>query len=86
MIIAKLINTVWATKKAENLNGLKLMLAEEITDNEIKKRCVVVDTIGAGIGDRVIITTGSSAKKMLGREEIPIDAIVVGIIDDDCKI
>ena len=48
------------------------------------KKIIVIDNISAGIGDRVIITTGSSARRMLGDDDLPVDAVVVGIIDDDC--
>ena len=48
------------------------------------QRIIVVDTISAGIGDRVIITQGSSARRMLGDDSIPVDAVVIGIIDEDC--
>ncbi|CRK81815.1 EutN/CcmL family microcompartment protein [Neobacillus massiliamazoniensis] len=85
MITAKLIDTVWATRKAESLNGLKFMLAEVIGGSNEGQRLIVVDIISAGIGDRVIITTGSSARRMLGDDSIPVDACVVGIIDEDCK-
>ena len=85
MIIAKIIDNVWATRKADELNGLKFMLAEEIDGTVTGKRLVAVDVIGAGIGDRVIISTGSSAREMIGRS-VPVDAIVVGIIDEDCKL
>ncbi|MGJ7919634.1 EutN/CcmL family microcompartment protein [Neobacillus sp. LXY-4] len=85
MITAKLIDTVWATRKAESLNGFKFMLAEVIGGSNEGQRLVVVDIISAGIGDRVIITTGSSARRMLGDDLIPVDAVVVGIIDEDCK-
>ena len=85
MITAKLIGSVWATRKAESLNGFKLMLAEEIGGINEGRRIVVVDTISAGIGDRVIICTGSSARRMLGNDDIPVDAVVVGIIYDDCN-
>lgn len=85
MITAKLIDTVWATRKAESLNGFKFMLAEVIGGSNEGQRLIVVDIISAGIGDRVIITTGSSARKMLGDDDIPVDAVVVGIIDEDCK-
>lgn len=85
MITAKLIGSVWATRKVESLNGFKLMLAEEIGGINEGRRIVVVDTISAGIGDRVIICTGSSARRMLGNDDIPVDAVVVGIIDDDCN-
>jgi ethanolamine utilization protein EutN len=85
MITAKLIDNVWATRKAESLNGLKFMLAEVIGGSNEGQRLVVVDIIGAGIGDRVIVTTGSSARKMLGDDTVPVDASVVGIIDEDCQ-
>ena len=49
------------------------------------KKIIVVDIISAGIGDRVVVTTGSSARRMLGDDNIPVDAVVVGIIDEDCK-
>ena len=52
---------------------------------ESGKKIIVVDIISAGIGDRVIITTGSSARRMLGDNTVPVDAVVVGIIDDDCQ-
>ena len=85
MIIAKLIDSVWATRKAESLNGLKFMLAEVIGGSTAGQRLIVVDNISAGIGDRVIICTGSSARRMLGDDDIPVDAVVIGIIDDDCN-
>lgn len=85
MLIGRLIDNVWATRKDETLNGLKFMLAEIIAGNCAGERLVVVDIISAGIGDRVIISTGSSARKMIG-EDIPIDAAVIGIIDEDCNI
>ena len=61
------------------------MLAEVIGGTQVGRRMVVVDTIGAGIGERVIVTTGSSARRMLENDQIPVDAVVVGIIDEDCR-
>lgn len=84
MITAKLIGNIWSTRKIESLNGFKLMLAEEIGGNKEGERLVVIDTIGAGIGDRVIVTKGSSARRMLDNDNIPVDAVVIGIIDEDC--
>lgn len=84
MITARLIDNIWATRKAESLQGYKLMLAEKIGGNSNGEQMVVVDIISAGIGDRVIVTTGSSARRMLGTDDVPVDAVVVGIIDDDC--
>ena len=86
MLTAKLTGHIWSTRKAESLNGLKLMQAETIGGgSDSGKRIIVVDIISAGIGDRVIITTGSSARRMLGNDDVPVDAVVVGIIDEDCS-
>ena len=49
------------------------------------KLMIAVDTIGAGIGERVILCQGSSARRMPNLEEAPIDATIIGIIDEDCK-
>lgn len=84
MITAKLIDNVWATRKADSLNGFKFMLAEVIGGTTEGERMIVVDNISAGIGDRVIVCTGSGARRMLGDDNIPVDAVVVGIIDEDC--
>ena len=85
MITARLIDSIWATRKADSLQGLKFMLAEEIGGSSQGRRLIVVDNIGAGIGDRVIVSTGSAARRMLGNDAIPVDAAVIGIIDEDCN-
>lgn len=84
MVTARLIDNIWATRKAEALNGCKLMLAEMIGGTRAGERLVVVDMIGAGIGDRVLVTIGSSARRMMENDESPVDAVVTGIIDEDC--
>lgn len=86
MITAKLVGNIWATRKSDLLGGYKLMLAELLGTKNHGDIIVVADTIGAGIGDKVIITMGSSARKMLGNDNLPIDASVVGIIDEDCNL
>ena len=85
MLVARLTDSIWATRKAESLNGLKFMLAEVIRGNDKGQKLIVVDTIGAGLGDKVLVCLGSSARRMLGNDDIPIDAAVIGIIDEDCK-
>ncbi|MGL5439507.1 MAG: EutN/CcmL family microcompartment protein [Filifactoraceae bacterium] len=85
MLTAKIIDHIWSTRKAESLNGLKFMLVEVIGGTNAGEKLVVADIISAGIGDRVIVTEGSSARRMLGSDDIPVDAVIVGIIDEDCK-
>lgn len=85
MVTATLIDNIWATRKSDKLQGLKLMLAQingGVQDGEIM---VVCDVIGAGIGDRVIIATGTAARRMLEDDLIPVDAAVIGIIDESCE-
>ncbi|MCG8530849.1 MAG: EutN/CcmL family microcompartment protein [Desulfovibrionales bacterium] len=86
MLTAKLIGSVWSTRKSEQLMGLKLMMVELIGGTRAGECMMVVDTISAGVGDRVIVTTGSSARRMLGDDTLPIDAVIVGIIDEDCEL
>jgi len=83
MIVAKVVGNVWATSKEESLQGMKLMIVQTVDaiTNESKNSFVAVDQVGAGIGEMVIVSTGSSARlAKLGRHS-PIDAIIVGIID-----
>jgi ethanolamine utilization protein eutN/carboxysome structural protein ccml len=84
MLTAKVIDHIWSTRKAESLSGLKFMLVEVIGGIDSGQRLVVADIISSGIGDRVIVTTGSSARRMLSNDDIPVDAVIVGIIDEDC--
>jgi ethanolamine utilization protein EutN len=86
MIICEVIGNVWATRKEDSLNGLKLMVVKRVdianTGSDNNEIFVAVDFIGAGIGERVLVVTGSSARKSLGRDDIPVDATIVGIIDE----
>jgi len=84
MIAAKVIDKIWATRKADSLIGLKFMLVEVIGGIDAGRLMIAADSIGAGIGERVLVCTGSSARKMLDRNDAPIDAIIIGIIDEDC--
>ena len=83
MMIARVIGNVWATRKEENLNGLKLLIVQPIDSNNqpIRHELVVADRIGAGINDEVLVTSGGAARYILTGSAIPIDAVVIGIID-----
>lgn len=83
MMMAKVIGNVWATRKEDNLNGLKLLIVQPINSaNEpIRHELVVADRIGAGIGDDVLVTSGGAARYILSTTALPIDAVVIGIID-----
>lgn len=79
MIVGKVIGNVWATRKVENLNGLKFMVVEL----DSNKKIVACDGIGAGIGDKVLVTQGSSARKISCLENSPVDASIIGIIYEE---
>ncbi len=82
MIICKVIGNVWATKKDEKLNGYKLLVVRTHGGCDSgSETLVAVDTIGAGIGDDVLVTKGSVARISLREKDSPVDAVVVGIID-----
>ncbi len=78
MIICQVIGHVWATKKEESLSGLKLMVVKSVETGEIT---VAADVVGAGVGERVLVVDGSTARRALGKDDIAIDSAIVGIID-----
>lgn len=84
MQIGIVIGNVWATRKEESLNGLKFMVVQRVdmADGSSHESFIAVDCVGAGIGERVLVVTGSSARKALGNPQAPVDAAIVGILDD----
>ncbi|HFI0420805.1 TPA: EutN/CcmL family microcompartment protein [Streptococcus suis] len=83
MLVAELVDTIWATRKSETLSGVKFLLAKIVGGSRSGEIMVVVDIIGAGIGDRVIIATGTAARRMMEDDQMPVDAAVIGIIDEN---
>lgn len=83
MIVGKVIGSIVSTRKNENLVGNKFMLVEPIEEiGDSSNRIVAVDNIGAGIGEIVLVALGSAARIGCGMETSPIDAAIVGIVDD----
>lgn len=84
MKVGKVIGSVWATRKEQKLNGLKLLIVEpqRLNTSGGDEPFVAADIIGAGVGESVIVVSGSSARGAAGDPQIPVDATVVGIIDD----
>ena len=83
MILAKIVGTVVATRKDERLVSNKLLIARPM-DPEGKSEgnfLVAVDTVDAGVGETVLIVSGSSARMATGMKDCPVDAVVVGIVD-----
>ena len=80
MLIGKVVGSVVSTRKNENLVGSKFMIVEP-TEGK-KEKIIAIDNIGAGIGEYVLVALGSAARIGCGKETAPIDAAIVGIIDD----
>lgn len=83
MIIGRVVGSVVSTRKNEKLVGNKFMIVEIVKYMKTNtSRIVAIDNIGAGIGDFVLVAEGSAARIGSGNESSPIDAAIVGIIDD----
>ena len=65
MILGKVIGTIWATRKDEEMVGMKLQIVKHVDlDYKLKDSFVVaVDTVQAGVGDIVLVASGSSARQ-----------------------
>ena len=85
MILAKIVGTVVATRKDERLVSSKLLVARPMdpTGKAEGNYLVAVDTVDAGVGETVLIVSGSSARMASGLKDCPVDAAIVGIVDTD---
>lgn len=86
MIIGKVIGTAVATMKHASMEGCKLLVVQPLMadrrapDGDPQ---VVVDGVGAGVGDRVVLTSdGEGARQMLGVEATPVRWTIIGIEDE----
>ncbi|MDD9271544.1 EutN/CcmL family microcompartment protein [Paenibacillus sp. GCM10023248] len=83
MFYGKVIGSVWATQKEAGMDNLKLLVIQPMDFNGTGAGTPVVaaDRIGAGIGERVIVSRGSPARTLFTDKMVPIDAMIVGIVD-----
>ena len=83
MFFAKVIGTVWATRKDENLKSFKLQFVQPLNARRQKvgDPIVAVDTVGAGVGETVLYITAREAVIPLPVDMAPVDASIVGIVD-----
>ena len=90
MFVAKVTGSLVSTQKVESLVGYKLLIVEPYrldakTRQELTttgRTFVSVDTLGAGVGDYVMITQGSSARLTPETKGVPVDCVIVGIVDN----
>jgi microcompartment protein CcmK/EutM len=83
MLLARVVGTVVATRKDPRLVSNKLLLARPMDPHGKAEGNYVValDTVDAGVGDTVLIVSGSSARMAAGMKDVPVDAAIVGVID-----
>ncbi|HLN26272.1 MAG TPA: EutN/CcmL family microcompartment protein [Gemmataceae bacterium] len=89
MFLAKVTGSVVATQKLPSMTGRKLLTVEPLRvdpgqrDHLVStgRTFVVVDTVGAGLGEMVLIVQGSSARLTPETEKLPVDATIIGIVD-----
>ena len=84
MLIAKIVGTVVATRKDARLVSNKLMVVRPVDPrgNAEGNYLVAVDTVDAGVGETVLVVSGSSARMASGLKDCPVDAAIVGIVDE----
>lgn len=71
-----------STRKQESLVGSKFMEVQIIKNGEFTNEYIIaIDSVGAGVGETVLITVGSPARLALHNTSCPVDAVIVGIVD-----
>lgn len=86
MLMGRVVGHIVSTRKNEKLVGSKILevrLIENATETD--KYLVAIDSVGAGIGERVLIATGSGARLALDNTAAPTDAVIVGIVDENAN-
>lgn len=83
MVIGKVIGSIVSTRKHDSLVGSKLMVVELLGNDVKSNKIIAVDVVGAGIGETVLITQGSSARIAMHNSNASVDAVIVGIVDEE---
>jgi ethanolamine utilization protein EutN len=83
VILARVVGSVVATRKDERLVASKLLLVRPASPGGQAEGgyLVAVDTVDAGVGETVLVVSGSSARMAFGLKDCPVDAAIVGIVD-----
>jgi ethanolamine utilization protein EutN len=83
MLLARIVGTVVATRKDERLVSSKFLVVRPIdpAGRPEGNYLVAVDTVDAGVGETVLVVSGSSARMAAGLKDAPVDAAIIGIVD-----
>ena len=84
MIVGKVVGNIVSTRKSENLIGNKFMIVKPLPGMDGGRGSIIaIDNIGAGVGELVLVATGSAARIGCGVETAPVDAAIVCIVDEE---
>ncbi len=83
MLLGKVVGTIWSTRKDENLVGSKFLIVRQLNLDYTPKESTVIaiDSVGAGVGEVVLVAQGSSARQTDTTQNKPVDAVVMAIVD-----
>ena len=82
MIIGTVMGSIFSTRKSEKLVGNKFMIVRPEKTMNTGTDLIAIDIIGAGIGEKVLVAQGSAARIGCDMPDAPVDAAIVGIVDD----
>ena len=84
MLLARVVGTIVATRKDPRLEGKKLLVLRHVSPegDDQPGYVIAVDTVGAGYREKVIAVSGSSARLARGCQDSPVDAAIIGIVDE----
>jgi microcompartment protein CcmK/EutM len=84
MIIGRILGTVVSSQKDDRLLGKKLLIVRPLNldGTDQSGYVVAVDTVGAGFDEKVMVVAGSSARLAEGNKDCPVDAAIIGVIDE----
>jgi len=85
MLIGRVVGTVTSTQKSAKLDSAKLLLVQILSlDDEPRGAAILaIDSVGAGVGEKVLVVIeGRAAGEALGKKAAPVDAAIIGIVDE----
>lgn len=84
MLLGRVIGTVWATRKDESIEGMKLQIVQEVDleGKPVGGFHIAVDSVQAGVGELVLVARGSSARQTKTTQNRPVDAVIMAIVEN----
>lgn len=83
MLLGRVAGTMVATRKEASMEGLKFLLVRHVDadNNDVGSFVIAADAVGAGVGEVVLVATGSSARQTEATRDRPCDAVIMAIVD-----